>query len=546
MATHEVLNQPPPLSDYNLFASDRALAAAIRREGAGWAAEELDALGARLGNAETIEWGVQANANPPVLRAFDRYGNRQDRVEFHPAWHQLMALGIGAGLHAAPWADPKPGAHVARAAGAFMLVQIESGVQCPITMTYGAVPALRRQQEIAAQWLPRIFSRDYDKSFRPVAEKSGALIGMGMTEKQGGSDLRGNTTSALPEGGGGPGGAYRLTGHKWFMSAPMCDAFLVLAQAPKGLSCFFLPRWTPDGALNAVRIQRLKDKLGNKSNASSEVEFEGTWALLIGEEGRGIPNIIEMGNYTRLDCAIGSAGLMRQAVAQAIHHATHRTAFQRKLADQPLMTRVLADLALEAEAAMLLALRLARAYDRQDDAAETAFRRLVTPAAKYWICKRGPMLAAEAMEVLGGNGYVEESMMPRLYREAPVNSIWEGSGNIMCLDVLRALGRNTGSGEALRNELAASRGGDARLDRFVARLEGDLAKSAGDEGNARRLVEAMVLALQAGLLLRDAPSVVAEAFCASRLGSDWGHAFGTLPADGLAAVVARAAPEQAG
>jgi putative acyl-CoA dehydrogenase len=546
MATHEVLNQPPPLIDYNLFASDRALAAAIRREGAGWAAGELDALGARLGKAETIEWGVQANANPPVLHAFDRYGHRQDKVEFYPAWHQLMTLGIGAGLHAAPWADPKPGAHVARAAGAFMLVQIESGVQCPITMTYGAVPALRRQQEIAAEWLPRIFSRDYDKSFRPAAEKSGALIGMGMTEKQGGSDLRSNTTRALPEGGGGPGGAYRLTGHKWFMSAPMCDAFLVLAQAPGGLSCFFLPRWTPDGALNAIRIQRLKDKLGNKSNASSEVEFDGAWALLIGEEGRGIPNIIEMGNYTRLDCAIGSAGLMRQALAQAIHHATHRTAFQRKLADQPLMTRVLADLALEAEAAMLLALRLARAYDRQDDAAETAFRRLVTPAAKYWICKRGPTLAAEAMEVLGGNGYVEESMMPRLYREAPVNSIWEGSGNIMCLDVLRALDRNTGSGEALRNEFAASRGGDARLDRFVARLEGDLAKSAGDEGNARRLVEAMVLALQAGLLLRDAPSVVAEAFCASRLGGDWGHAFGTLPDDGLTAVVARAAPLTAG
>jgi len=542
MATHQVLNQPPPLIDYNLFASDRALGAAVRREGAAWAADELAELGARLGSAETIEWGFQANANPPVLRAFDRYGNRQDKVEFHPSWHQLMALGIGAGLHAAPWAAPKPGAHVARAAGVFMLTQIESGVQCPITMTYGAVPALRRQKEIAAEWLPRIFSRDYDKSFRPAGEKHGALIGMGMTEKQGGSDLRSNMTKATPEGSGGPGGAYRLTGHKWFMSAPMCDAFLVLAQAPNGPSCFFMPRWTPDGTLNAIRIQRLKDKLGNKSNASSEVEFDGAWALLIGEEGRGVPNIIEMGNYTRLDCAIGSAGLMRQAVAQAIHHASHRTAFQKKLADQPLMTRVLADLALEAEAAMLLALRLARAYDRQDDAAETAFRRLVTPAAKYWICKRGPVVAAEAMEVLGGNGYVEESMMPRLYREAPVNSIWEGSGNIMCIDVLRALGRNAEAGEALRGELATSRGGDARLDRFIARLDGDLAKSGGEEGNARRLVEAMVVALQATLLLRDAPSAVAEAFCASRLGGDWGHAFGTLPGDGLHAVAARAAP----
>src|SRR6266851_5301633 len=543
MATHEVLNQPPPLVDYNLFAGDRALGEAVGREGAGWAAGELSALGGRLGSAETIEWGFQANANPPALRAFDRYGHRQDRVEFHPAWHALMTLGIGAGLHAAPWADAKPGAHVARASGAFMLVQIESGVQCPITMTYGSVPALRRQPEIAADWLPRIFSRDNDRSFRPATEKRNALIGMAMTEKQGGSDLRANTTVALPEGSGGPGATYHLTGHKWFMSAPMCDAFLVLAQAPGGLSCFFMPRWMPDGTLNAIRIQRLKDKLGNKSNASSEVEFENAWARLIGEEVRGIPNIIEMGNYTRLDCAIGSAGLMRQAVAQAVHHAAHRTAFQKKLADQPLMNRVLADLALEAEAAMVLALRLARAYDRQDDPAETAFRRLVTPAAKYWVCKRGPMLAAEAMEVLGGNGYVEESPMPRLYREAPVNSIWEGSGNIMCLDVLRALGRGTEAGAALRAELAAAHGSDIRLDRFVVALEANLGRSGNDEGEARRLVEAMVLALQATLLIKGGPSTVAEAFCASRLARAWGHAFGTLPEGGdLRAIVERAAP----
>ena len=541
--THEVLNQPPPLVDYDLFASDRALGEAVRREGAAWAESALTALGARLGSAETIEWGFQANRNKPVLHAFDRYGHRRDEVEFHPSWHALMALGIGAGLHASPWADPKPGAHVARAAGAFMLVQIESGVQCPITMTYGSVPALRRQPEIAAEWLPRIFSRDYDKSFRPAREKTGALIGMGMTEKQGGSDLRANMTRAVPEGKGGPCAAYRLTGHKWFMSAPMCDAFLVLAQAPGGLSCFFMPRWTPDGALNAIRIQRLKDKLGNTSNASSEVEFAGAFALLIGEEGRGIPNIIEMGNYTRLDCAIGSAGIMRQAVAQAVHHAGHRSAFQKKLVDQPLMTRVLADLALEAEAAMALALRLARAYDRQDDPVETAFRRLVTPAAKYWICKRGPTLAAEAMEVLGGNGYVEESLMPRLYREAPVNSIWEGSGNIMCLDVLRALGRGTEAGAALRAELAGAGGGDPRLDRFVAALEAKLARAAGDEGQARRLVEAMVLALQAALLVTGAPAGIADAFCASRLAGDWGHAFGTLPPGGdLRAIVERAAP----
>ena len=537
MATHEILNQPPPLSDYNLFSSDRALGEATRREGADWADATLAEFGALLGRAETIDWGFQANQNPPVLRAFDRYGHRQDIVEFHPAWHALMALGVGAGVHAAPWEDPRPGAHVARAAAAFMLVQIESGVQCPITMTYGSVPALRRQPEIAAQWLARIFSRHYDKGFRPAAEKAGALIGMAMTEKQGGSDLRSNATRAVPDGGG-----YRLTGHKWFMSAPMCDAFLVLAQAPGGLTCFFMPRWTPDGDLNAIRIQRLKDKLGNKSNASSEIELEGAWAQRIGDEGRGIPTVLEMGNYTRLDCAIGSAGLMRQAVAQAVHHATHRSAFQRKLVDQPLMTNVLADLTLEAEAAMVLALRLARAYDRQDDPAETAFRRLVTPAAKYWVCKRGPRLAAEAMEVLGGNGYVEESLMPRLYREAPVNSIWEGSGNIMCLDVLRALGRD-GAGEALRAELAAARGGDARLDRFAAALESDLASSAGDEGAARRLVERMVLALQAALLIRGSPAPIADAFCASRLAGDWGHAFGTLPAAGdLRAIVDRASP----
>jgi putative acyl-CoA dehydrogenase len=546
MATHEILNQPPPLADYNLFGSDRALGETVRREGADWAAAALSELGARLGRTETINWGFQANRSPPELRTFDRYGNRLDEIEFHPAWHALMTLGIGAGLHAAPWAEPRQGAHVARAAGVFMLVQIESGVQCPITMTYGAVPALRRQPEIAAEWLPRIFTRDYDKSFRPAAAKSGVLIGMAMTEKQGGSDLRANATLAVPERSGGPGAAYRLTGHKWFMSAPMCDAFLVLAQAPGGLSCFLMPRWTPDGALNAIRIQRLKDKLGNRSNASSEVEFEGAWARLIGEEGRGIPNIIEMGNYTRLDCAIGSAGIMRQAVAQAIHHAQHRSAFQKKLADHPLMTRVLGDLALEAEAAMVLALRLARAYDRQDDPVEAAFRRLVTPAAKYWICKRGPTLAAEAMEVLGGNGYVEESLMPRLYREAPVNSIWEGSGNIMCLDVLRALGRATEAGAALRAELAAAGGGDVRLDRFVAALEANLARAGSDEGQARRLVEAMVLALQAALLIKGAPGPVADAFCASRLAGDWGHAFGTLPAGGdLHAIVERAAPQGA-
>jgi len=463
-------------------------------------------------------------------------------VEFHPAWHSLMTLAVAEGVHTGPWAEPRPGAHVARAAQVYLQCQIEAGVQCPVTMTYGVVPALRRQGDLAAAWLPRLYSRRYDPSFRPAGEKTGALMGMGMTEKQGGSDLRSNSTRAEPVGAGGPGQPYRLTGHKWFMSAPMCDAFLVLAQAPKGPSCFFLPRWTPDGEVNALRLQRLKDKLGNRSNASSEVEFQGALAFLVGDEGRGIPGIIEMATYTRLDCALGSAGLMRQALAQAVHHARHRTAFQRHLVDQPMMTGLLADLALEAEAAMTLGLRMARAFDRQDDPAETAFRRLVTPAAKFWICKRAVTFAGEAMEVLGGNGYVEESPMPRLYREMPVNSIWEGSGNVMCLDVLRALTRSPDSGEVLRAELAAARGADARLDRFAARLDALLA-ARPDEAQGRRLAEMLVLALQGALLVRFAPGAVADAFCASRLEGERGGTFGALPAGiDSHAIVERAGP----
>jgi putative acyl-CoA dehydrogenase len=541
-STHEVLNQAPPLADYDLFKSDHALSEAVERDGGGWAKDRLSTFGVGLGRRETIEWGFQANRNPPVVQTFDRFGRRRDTVEFHPAYHQLMALAVEAGVHTAPWAEPRAGAHVARGATVHMLCQIEAGVQCPITMTYGVVPALRRQADIAAEWLPRLFSTHYDPRFLPAGEKTGALMGMGMTEKQGGSDLRGNTTRAEPEGAGGPGAAYRLVGHKWFFSAPMCDAFLVLAQAPKGPSCFLLPRWTPEGAVNEIRLQRLKDKLGNRANASSEVEFQGARAWLIGEEGRGIPGIIEMATYTRLDCALGSSGLMRQAVAQAIHHARHRTVFQRRLVDQPLMTNVLADLALESEAATALALRLARAFDSQDDPGETALRRLLTPAAKYWICKRGITLAGEAMEVLGGNGYVEESLMPRLYREMPVNSIWEGSGNIMCLDVLRALQRTPEAGEALRAELLPARGAEPRLDRFLQRLDTVLA-ARPDEAQARRLAEMLVLAVQGALLVRFAPPAVADAFCASRLEGERGAAFGTLPASAdAAAIVERAAP----
>jgi len=539
--THSVTNQAPPLADYDLFSTDPGLVGAVQAEGAGWAAGDLKTFGARLGTADAFALGDLANRNSPVLHIFDRFGHRIDEAEFHPAWHELMTLAVGQGLHSAPWAEPKPGAHVARAAGVYLMCQVEAGVQCPVTMTYGSVPALKRQPEIAAEWLPRIYSREYDRRFRPGPEKTGALIGMGMTEKQGGSDLRANQTRAEPVAARGPAQPYRLTGHKWFLSAPMCDAFLVLAQADAGPTCFFLPRWTPDGARNAIRIQRLKDKLGNRSNASSEVEFDGALGWTVGDEGRGIPTIIEMANYTRLDCALGTSGLMRQAVAQAAHHASNRTAFQKKLIDQPLMQNVVADLAVEAEAAMRLALRLARAYDRPDDPAEAAFARLVTPAAKYWICKRGPMLAAEAMEVLGGNGYVEEGPMPRLYREMPVNSIWEGSGNIMCLDVLRAAGRSPDSLDAAMAELKSATGADRRFDAFCTRLADDFAGHAPHEGEARRIVERLVLALQGALLLKHAAPAVADAFCASRLDGDHGGAFGTLPAGVDAGGIARAA-----
>jgi len=533
----EVQNQPPPLEPYNLFSSDAVLREAVGREGAGWAHGELALFGAMLGKPETVRLGFDANEFTPNLRTFDRYGHRIDEVEFHPAWHELLRIAVKAGLHSSPWAEAKPGAHVARAAGTYMLGQIESGVYCPIAMTYGSVPTLRHAPTIAAEWLPRIFSREYDQRFCPARLKTASLIGMGMTENQGGSDLRTNTTRAEPTADG----SFRLYGHKWFMSAPMCDAFLVLAQSPKGLSCFLMPRWTPDGERNAIQILRLKDKLGNRSNASSEVEFQGTYAQLVGEEGRGIPIIIEMGNYTRLDCCIGSSGLMRQAVAQAIHHARHRTAFQKKLIDQPLMTNVLADLALESEAATALTMRLARAYDESDDTAEV-IRRVVTPAAKFWICKRTPFVTYEAMEVLGGSGYIEESIMPRLYREAPVNSIWEGSGNIMCLDVLRAMERTPNAVDALRRELGD--GKDARLKAFVERLEKRVTgRDRNDESQARALVREMVLALQAALLIQHAPPAVADAFCVSRLAGEGGSAFGQLPRGvDLRAIADRATP----
>jgi putative acyl-CoA dehydrogenase len=535
----EVTNQPPPLENYNLLTSDTVLREALKREHAEWAEAELSELGERLGRAETIALGTDANRHAPVLNAFDRYGHRRDEVEFHPSWHELLSIALGAGLHSRPWAEPRRGAHVARAAGTYMLGQIESGVYCPVSMTYGSVPALKHAPHIAAEWLPRIYGRKYDPRFRPAAEKTSALIGMAMTENQGGSDLRANVTQATPYARDGERRFYRLNGHKWFMSAPMCDAFLVLAQTESGPTCFLVPRWTPEGTLNAIHIRRLKDKLGNRSNASSEVEFADTHAELLGEEGRGIPTIIEMGNYTRLDCVIGSSALMRQGVVQAIHHAEYRRAFQRKLIDQPLMTNVLADLAIEAEAATLVAMRLARAYDDKDDAAIT-FRRLITPAAKFWVCKRAITLAAEAMEVLGGNGYVEDFNLARMFRETPVNSIWEGSGNIMCLDVLRVLARSPSAIAVLKDEVRDTAKSEPRLKKHLDDLE-KRARSI-DEGQARAFARDLILALQASLLIRHSTPEVAGAFCASRL--DGGHAMlGCLPTDAKTrAIVARASP----
>ncbi|MFB0627582.1 acyl-CoA dehydrogenase family protein [Streptomyces sp. AB3(2024)] len=539
--THTVSNQAPPLVGYEAYLGDRALTEGVERHLADVEAElrdevreELTALGRAAGSAQAQEWGRQANENPPVLRTHDRYGHRIDEVEFHPAWHRLLGHAVASGLTDA-WG--RPAGHLRRAAGFFLWSQAESGHGCPVSMTHAAVPALRADPELAAEWEPRLTSHVYEEGLRPAAQKGGVLFGMGMTEKQGGSDVRANTTAALPLDASGE---YLLTGHKWFCSAPMSDGFLVLAQAPGGLSCFLVPRVLPDGTRNAFAIQRLKDKLGNKSNASGEIEFDGTWARLVGEEGRGVRTIIEMVAATRLDCVIGSASLMRQALTQAVHHAEHRSAFGAPLIDQPLMRNVLADLALESEAATVLTLRLAAAYDAGTDR-ERAFLRLAVPTAKYWVTKRCTPMVAEALECLGGNGYVEESVLPRLLRESPVNSIWEGSGNVQALDVLRALQREPQALNAFLQEVGLARGADHRLDAAIRNLLTDLADLDGIQARARRVVERMALVLQGSLLVRWAPPEVADAFCASRLGGDRGAAFGTLPHTlDLASVVARA------
>ncbi|HEY3842867.1 MAG TPA: acyl-CoA dehydrogenase family protein [Acidimicrobiales bacterium] len=538
--THDVFNQTPPLVGYDVFGADRALSEAVDREGASWARPELAELGRAAGSAEFQELGRLANEHEPVLHTHDRYGNRIDVVEYHPAYHQLMTSAINHGLHAGPWTEPRPGAHVARAAKVIVWYQVDAGHICPVSMTYAVVPALRHQPEVAAAWEPKIGSTSYDPANRPVAEKAGVICGMALTEKQDGSDVRANTTRAEATGGGD----YALTGHKWFCSAPMSDAFLMLAQAPGGISCFLTPRWRDDGTRNPIRIQRLKDKLGDRSNASSEIELAGVSARLIGEEGGGIRTIIEMVNHTRLDCVLGSAAIMRQGVSQATWHATHRTAFGTRLAEQPLMTNVLADLALESEAATVSALRLARAYDAPpDDEHEALIRRLLTPVIKYYTCKRAPQHAAEALECLGGNGFVEESGMPRLLRQSPVNGVWEGSGNVICLDVLRVLTREPRAIEAYWSEVARADTGDARLARAIDDLHVDVAGPETLEVRARSVVERLALVFQASLLVRFAPRAVADAFCAARLAGPGAGVFGTLPpgAD-TAAILARHAP----
>jgi putative acyl-CoA dehydrogenase len=544
MQTHDGSNQASPLVDYDVLASDRALVDALRASDAAWAEPALADLGKRAGSAEAIAWGFDANEHPPVLHMRERAGRRLDEVEYHPSYHRLMEVAVGSGLHSSSWrVAPKPGAHLARALGFYLWAQVDAGHGCPISMTYGVVPALRLQPGLAAEWEPRVLATSYDARLLPTREKGSALFGMALTEKQGGSDLRANATRAVPAGAGGPGAEYVVRGTKWFCSAPMCDAFLVLAQAPGGLGCFLMPRILPDGTPNAFYIQRLKDKLGNRSNASSEVEFDGAHTWLVGEEGRGVRTIVEMVNCTRVDCTIGSAAGMRQATVQAIHHMRHRRAFGKMLVDQPLASNVLADLALEAEAALFTAMRLADASDRAPaQPREAALRRILAAIAKFWVCKRVAPHAAEALECLGGNGYIEESIMPRLFRESPLNSIWEGAGNVNALDVLRAA-REPGALDAYFAEVDAARGSDARLDAAIVALRAELEDQSEAEYRARRVAETMALVFQAALVVRRSPAFVSDAFLASRLGGDWGHTFGTLPRGcDTAAIVDRAFP----
>ncbi|WP_022961287.1 acyl-CoA dehydrogenase family protein [Halopseudomonas pelagia] len=538
--THEVTNQVPPLDGINLYHTDLPLKQWVHRFKGDWADAELAAYG-QLAGGPLMAAGFLANENKPLFKSHDRAGNRIDLVEFHPAYHQLMSAGIAHGITSAPWTKPGPGAHVARAASMYLHNQIEAGTCCPMTMTYACVPALKLQPDLAEKWLPKILSRQYDPRNLPIEQKTGATIGMAMTEKQGGTDVRANSTRAYAVGLGGPGQAYELVGHKWFCSAPMCDAFLTLAQTDKGLTCFLLPRHRPDGTRNQFYIQRLKNKLGNQANASSEVEFRGALAWMVGEEGRGVPTIIEMVAMTRFDCMIGSSSLMRQALTQASHHCAYRKVGGRVLADQPLMQNVLADLALESEAALALTMRMGKAIDNTHDEHEEKFARLVTAIGKYWICKRAPAMINEAQECLGGAGYVEESILPRLYREAPVNSIWEGSGNVQCLDVLRALSKEPGVLEVLFSELGDGHA-NAHLKAQIERIKTDFRDTDDIQYRARQLTEDVAVALQAKLLLEAGNELVSDAFIASRIVGR-GRVYGTLPRGiDVAALVARSTP----
>ena len=542
-ATHEVVNQPPALENYNLYEQDVALQEAVKREGAGKAESELKSFGAFAGDAETIDLGFRANNNKPAFNTHDRFGHRIDEVDFHPSYHELMRVAFENGLHSSPWTNPCKGAHVTRAAKYYMHSQVEAAHCCPVTMTFAAIPSIRKQPELASLWESRVLANSYDPRNIPDSQKNSVTIGMAMTEKQGGSDVRANSTLAYPAGANGPGQAYELIGHKWFVSAPMCDAFLVLAQAPGGLSCFLMPRWRPDGTKNPWQIQRLKNKMGNVANASSEVELRGALAWMIGEEGRGVPTIIEMVAMTRFDCMIGSSAGMRQAVAQATHHCRHRSAFGNRLSDQPLMQNVLADLALENEAALTYTMRIARALDNQDQEHERLLARLATPVGKYWICKRTPNHAYESMECIGGSGVMEDCIMPRLFRESPVNAIWEGSGNVQCLDTLRAIQKEPETLDAFFREAAEAKGADRRFDQFLAQLQNDFADISDFQYRARNLVDRMALVLQASLLLRNSDKAVADAFCASRLQSNGGMNYGNLPSGiDAAAIIKRATP----
>ncbi|MCW9036138.1 MAG: acyl-CoA dehydrogenase family protein [Rhodospirillales bacterium] len=531
LPTHEVINMPPLQGDQDLYNTDLALKEGLRREGADWAEETLSAFGALAGLEETFEWANQANKFGPEVQPFDRHGMRINQVSFHPSYHKLMDLALANDVATFAWNNPKPGNHVAHGVFSYLLNQAEGGVLCPMAMTYAAVPALNTTPAVAKEWLPKLFAKEYDKRDIPAAEKTSVTIGMFMTEKQGGSDVRSNSTKAIPLGSDtGPGAEYILQGHKFFCSAPMCDAFLTLAYTENGLSCFLMPRWKPDGNRNGLFIQRLKDKLGNKSNASSEIELVDAWGQMVGEEGRGVRTIIEMVSGTRYYCTLGSAALMRQALVQALHHTSHRSAFQKKLIQQPLMQNVLADMALESEAATTLFLRIGRAIgDSGTNPAEASLARFGTAIGKYWVCKRAPNLVYEAMECHGGPGYVEESILPRLYREAPVNSIWEGSGNVMCLDVLRAMFKDPMAIPSFVAEIEQAKGGNAALDRQIEAVKSELGDNKDLEVRARRVTEMMALAWQGSLLVRHAPAAVSDAFCASRMGEYWSGAYGTLP-----------------